>query len=152
MNQKLKKTLKIISAIVIVLAVVAGIVLWLLYPVQTKQYLNTAWEWLNKPLPIVGVSTVVVLFFVWRLFAASSFGKKQINEFRRTNEDVIKQFEVVKAHYVEIIQYYEKRAEELEAHMIKQDAVIKEMCDNTPNKKIKAIGEKYYGGKEETND
>ena len=54
-------------------------------------WLNNAWNWLNAPLPVVGVSIDFIGLFVWRIFASTSFGKKNIKKlndgFERVKEN-----------------------------------------------------------------
>ena len=54
---------------------------------QFQQWLATAWSWLNEPLPIIGVSTLIVCGFAWRIFASSSLGKRQIDKVKAIVEE-----------------------------------------------------------------
>ena len=52
---KTKKILLIVGLSLLALLVICGLVFWLLYPELVVQWANVAWDWLNAPLPIVGV-------------------------------------------------------------------------------------------------
>lgn len=75
----------------------------------------------NKPLPVVGVSLTVIIITAFRLFAKSSFGKKQIRKAEAKAEEVKANFETKKKEFEDKINEY------------------KEECD----KKISAIQEFY---------
>ena len=94
--KKSKKAFTIIAVIVVISLVIAYGVMYILYPNPTKQWTMTAWDWLNEPLPIVGVSTLMILIFAWQVFKNSSFGKKQLLELRRMHDDANKLVDSIK--------------------------------------------------------
>lgn len=116
-------------------------------------WLMTAWNWLNQPLPVVGVSTIFIGLFVWRIFASTSLGKKQI---RKLNEG----FDKVRTEQANARDEEKKFEDNIKLLIAEKDAeikqlkeIIKQLCNALPNKKAKAIGEKVYGEREErTND
>ena len=150
---KFKKTLLIIGAILFVLLVVAFVVCFHFYPEQTKTYVMTAWDWLNKPLPVVGVSTLFICILIWRIFVSTSYGKKQVNLFKTQAEETKHQFECLKAEYETKIRDFETIIDKYREELDKYREGGAEVCRNMPNKKIKELGVKYYGEeREETVD
>lgn len=144
--KKSKKIIILVSIIAFAALVVAGLVCHSIWPAETKQYINTAWEWLNKPLPVVGVSTLMILFFLWRVFAGSSFGKKQILEFKREAEDYKTKYLTLKEYCEEKMFDYEAILKKYEDRIHEYDEFIKKVCEISRNAKIKELGEKFYGG------
>jgi energy-coupling factor transporter transmembrane protein EcfT len=158
MSNKTKKVLLTVGLCLFVLLTAALLVCLHFWPEQTKTYLKTAWDWLNQPLPVVGVSTLMILFFVWRIFASTSLGKKQINQFKRGTEDVIREFNDYKAATETIITEYRKELTDyktlLEQVDEKYGGIIKSICESSRNVRIKKIGESINGEerKETTNN
>lgn len=150
--KKSKKILISVAVILVVLFVAAYAVLFILYPEQTKSWTLTAWDWLNEPLPVVGVSTLFVLFFLWKIFASSSFGKKKINELRELLNNTQTELEDKNKIANDRINSLIIENDELKIKLEEAVNIIKEICETSPNKKIQAIGDKYYGETKETID
>ena len=148
--KKSKKVLISIAVILVVLLVVAYIVLLSLYPEQTKNWTMTAWEWLNKPLPVVGVSTLFILIFLWKIFANSSFGKRKINELKELLNNTQTELENKNKIANDRINNLIIENDDLKNKLEEAINIIKEICKTSPNKKIQAIGDKYYGERKET--
>jgi predicted negative regulator of RcsB-dependent stress response len=99
---------------------------------QIKEFLMKAWEWLNAPLPIVGVSLIVIALFLWRVYAASSVGKKQLNTIKRGFEDTKEKLSVETIKMHETIQ---KQSEEI----ARLRALLVELILTIPNKKVQNL-------------
>ena len=80
-NNKVKK---IIGIILICLLVAFGIYVLVSFIVNkdgTMYWTNYFIDLLNKPLPIVGVTTLALLVFGWKVFVASKYGKAKLLEY-----------------------------------------------------------------------
>ena len=89
----MKKALKIIGIILLSLLFIAAIVLYAIFPTQTQDVLTNIWAILNTPLPIVGVTTIAILFFVWQVIVRTNYGKQaiaNIKEEYRAKQDELK--------------------------------------------------------------
>lgn len=152
---KLTKTNKILIAVLsclIFVILAALVVFYIMYPAETQHYILVAWDWLNAPLPVVGVSTLFIGIFLIKLFQSTSLGKKQINEFKRNAEDVK---EKLSSTVAETEMYYKElknRSIEVENKLLELESRLKELYSVIPNKKIKELGDKYYGERKETID
>ena len=116
------------------------------------KYTLLVWEKLNEPLPVVGMSTLMVLILVWKLFSSSSFGKKQINEFKRNAQETKDRFEELKANYEEKINEYEEVINKYEQLIKEYEEYFTKICEVIPNKKVKQIGVEFNERKETVND
>ena len=146
----MKKALKIIGIVLLALLFIAAIVLYAIFPTQTKDVLTNIWAILNTPLPIVGFTTLTILWFVYKVFIEDRYGKQAINNIERKYESKHNELKA------------EKDALEQERKENKQE--IKEMknciiylCSLIPNKKVNDLGDKFakgldYGNREETID
>lgn len=146
----MKKALKIIGIVLLTLLFIAAIVLYAIFPTQTKDALTNIWAILNTPLPIVGFTTLTILLFVYKVFIEDRYGKQAINKIERKYESKHNELKA------------EKDALEQERKENKEE--IKEMrnciiylCSLIPNKKVNDLGDKFakgleYGNREETID
>ena len=151
-TKKVTKVLSIIGLCFILALLIAIGVLYVIYPTETKHYAKIAWDWLNYPLPVVGVSVLVITTLLWKIFINSSFGKKQINEFKRkaqeTNDNfdnLLKQTNKEKAELIEIINQYRKELDSYKEY-------IARICEAIPNKQVKLIGAELNERKETVNN
>lgn len=141
---KAKKIWLGIGLTLLALFITAYIVLSILYPTETKTYSDIVIDCVfNKPLPVIGVSAAVLGFFVYKVVKVVLANKgKNYNQLKGEIGSLKQQL----AQAQEQAEHYKELAEKLNNET---NEVIKEVCDAIPNKKIKAIGEKYYG--KETN-
>ena len=111
----------------------------------TMYWINQVIDWLNKPLPIIGVTTLALLIFVWKVVITTNYGKakllaydKKVKELEHAKED----FELAAN---EKIKYLENENNELKGF-------ICHICELSTNKKIKDYGKELLGYGEETTD
>ena len=146
---KLDKVLLIITIISAISLIVTCIVMYVLYPVQTKAFIMNAWDWLNEPIPIVGVSTLMILIFAWQVFKNSSFGRKQLLELKRLGNDTKDTIEAVRAEKDTQIANLQSQVEYLSGELEKFRNNVAEALMLVPNKKVKELGEKINGKERE---
>lgn len=161
MSKSKKAIIVTLICVIITLLVTLG-VFYFVFPTDTVTFLKAAWNFLNKPLPIVGVSLLMIFFFVWRMFAVSSYGKKQISEFQRRTDAISDQFKMLLKDYEnrlesqrELISIYEQKLKRIEDFTLY-------ICELSRNDRIKKLGKSYIEklegenhvneSKEETND
>ena len=139
----MKKALKIIGISLLALLGIALVVLYIIFPTDTKNALSYFWQMLNTPLPIVGITTVAVLTFVWQFFANSQYGKKRINE---CNQEI----ERLKKEKEEFVLGANEKIKELLENNAELKGYISHICELSTNKKIKDYGKELLGYGEET--
>ena len=145
MKPKTKKIL-IIVAVALTVLLLAGLVIWyFIIPAQFVQFWLDAWQRLNDPLPVVGVSVVMILVFAWNVFSRTSLGQRMIKKqneaiarMKQENQSAKKEYEVFKNNIKELLEEKQKEIDYLKG-------VIAEGFKAIPNKKVKEIGEKVYG-------
>ena len=135
----MKKALKIIGFSLLACLLVAGIVLYIIFPNETKDVLTNTWNVLNTPLPIVGVTTVAVLFFVWKLVFSTNYGKKALSNVKSEYQ---KKYEELKAEKEKLEQEREENKEQIEEM---KEYIIK-LCALIPNKKVNDLGDMFAKG------
>lgn len=137
------KTFKNVIKIVLICLGVAVLgsyaVIYLVNPTLGKQIMDNIVLYANKPLPIVGVSALVLSVLVWKIFQASTFGKKAIAQMKAEYESEKKKLkeenEKNKNECVAIIASYQKEADIIYEGLI-------EVCNSSVNKKVKLVGKK----------
>lgn len=149
MKPKTKKVLSIILTIAFFIVVIACSVLYALYPTQTKDIVKKIYTFINEPLPVVGVSLVIIFTFLYKFLATTSIGKKSIKELKEIASNSEKQIEM-------IINTTEQELERKQAEINDLKAFIEKLCETIPNKKVKEISKEYFSheetSEEETND
>ena len=152
----MKKTLKIIGIVLAVLLGIALLVLRIVMPNEMSAIFDQIWAWLNQPLPIVGVSSIVLGFTIWKIFISTSFGKKcvaelekKFNELKEDYEAKLKEAEEDKAealaHKEEAVNMLASFKEELDT-FAEQLAVA---CETSPNAKVNALATTIRSKKQE---
>ena len=106
---------------------------------------------LKMLLPVVGVSVLMIMIFLWNIFKNTSLGKKMINEFKREAEKTKEDIDRINAEWEERYKLLEDKLENQRKYTAEVDTKLKVVVENIPNKKIKELGEKFYG-KETIND
>lgn len=139
MNKKLKYAL-IIVGLILTLALAT---LYIIFPTEFKDTTNYIWDKANTPLPIIGVSLVVVLVFVWKCFVASKFGKKALNDLKKENDNL----RLDNSNFKEDTN---NRISELENKIKQKDELIAQLCELSTNQKIKHFGKELLGHGEQT--
>lgn len=139
----MKKVFKIIGFSLLALLGVVLVVLYILFPTDTKNGISYFWSLLNQPLPIIGVTTVAILTFVWQFFAHSQYGKKKINE---CNQEI----ERIRQEKEDFVKGANEKIKELLENNAELRDYISHICELSTNQKIKNYGKEILGYGEET--
>lgn len=134
MNSKLKKALFIIGAILLV----AIMVLYAIFPNQTKEIANNVWQFLNDPLPVVGVSFLIIFVGFYKILR----GKAKIKELE---ERYKAKYDELQAEKDEIIHFEEEIVDLVNEN---KDTIVN-ACLTIPNIKVNKLGEELKNGKRE---
>ena len=146
-NNKLKKVLIIILVSLLALLGIFILVSFIVNKDGTLYWINYFVDLLNKPLPIVGVTTLAVLIFVWRLIVSTNYGQKVISGLRQ-------ELNSIKAEH----EQYKIDSENEKAELKQENAILREQVSKgfslSTNKKIQEYGKELleYGKGKETID
>lgn len=112
----------------------------------TIYWIEKVIEWLNKPLPIIGVTTLAVLVFVWKLVISANYGKTKLISY----DNKVKEIEKAKQDFELAAN---EKIKDLENENKELKGFICHICELSTNKKIKDYGKELLGyGEETTND
>ncbi len=104
-------------------------------------WIKTAWEWCNQPLPIVGISLVTIIIFLWRVLVSTNYGKKTIKKLQTIADDTKsatdKTLEEMKAEN----ETYKRQIEALETQIALSRGVLEKVCEASRNKSVKDLAD-----------
>lgn len=140
----MKKVLKIVLVALLISLSIASIILYAIFPNESKEFVTNFWDVLNRPLPIVGFTSAAVLIFIWRVFVSVHYGKKRLEQYKGENQRFKEELNNEKQanklelerQKEEVIQERKTNKEEI-AYLRKQ---LVEICNAFPNLKVKQIG------------
>lgn len=160
---KLKTFLKVFFSIVLFGLLIAAVVCYSLFPQETKLVLDLIVDYVNRPLPIVGISLATLFVFIYMIYSKTSFGKKSLLELESKIDKAKIEYEKTK-NFVEKVNN-NVIAHENEINIVvngltsKVDYLVEsivKVAKTSPNAKINALGEEiekeYVNKKQETND
>ena len=113
----MKKALKIIVISLFVALAIFSVVAYILWKEQTTYIFECIIDFINRPLPIIGVSIAIIGLFVFKCFVATRYGKKAINEYKEENRVLKEQIEKLKE---EINHYHEN----VNQHIVAMDDLV----------------------------
>ena len=149
----MKKVLKIIVISLFVALAIFSVVAYILWKDQTTYIFECIIDFINRPLPIIGVSIAIIGLFVFKCFVATRYGKKAINEYKEENRVLKEQIEQIKndtAYTLENQNLAIKKI--LDDHQELKEVVLKSL-ELSKNIKVKELaktlkGEQPYGEEE----
>lgn len=160
---KFKRFLKVFICVILFLGLVALLTCYCVMPERTKDAVDIVIEYINKPLPIVGISLATIFVFIYTIYSKTSFGKAQINQAKAQVKELEQEINKYKTYIYEIenkVVDYEN-----EINIVVNGAnqridflceKIVELCEKVPNAKVNALGneikDQYADKKAITND
>ncbi|MBO7716029.1 MAG: hypothetical protein J6S85_20865 [Methanobrevibacter sp.] len=130
----MKKVIKIIGICLLISLSICVCVLYAIYPNQTKSVTEQVWATLNTPLPIVGVTTVAILIFLWQVIVKTNYGKKALAKIQKEYEEKYNALLEEKEKIMIEKENNQKEIEYLRSRII-------DVCKTIPNVKVNKIGQ-----------
>jgi predicted PurR-regulated permease PerM len=115
----------------------------------TIEWIQRAWDWLNQPLPIVGISIIAVLIFAWRVFVTTSYGKKAIKKLTAISEETRTSAKEALEQAKEEKEALQKELEEMRGELEQAREVLTAVCEQSRNAKTKALADTLKGGEQD---
>lgn len=135
----------IIFSVLGVLGVVYA-VLYILYPENTKTISASVFDYIcEKPLPVIGISILTLGLLILKIISVTGFGNKSLKECKEHLAESKKENEKI---HEELLAFEEHFNEKLESFVEQHKENMKQICSNIPNKKVKELGEQFYGTEE----
>lgn len=105
------------------------------------EWIKKAWEWCNQPLPIVGMSLVAIIVFLWRVLVHTNYGKKTIKKIQGIADDTKSSAEKSLAEMKAENEAYKAQIENLEAQVELSRGVLEKVCEASRNKNVKELSD-----------
>ena len=150
----MKKALKISIIALFVSLAIFSVISYILWKEKTTYIFECIIDFINRPLPIVGVSLVIIGAFVFKCFIASKYGKKALREYESSLEECKKELSDKEKEIDDTLKGFEN---DLQLVIKKNDEVKETLIKSlemSKNIKLKALAMKLKGetyGEEETN-
>ena len=146
--EKIIKVFKVCLYALLFACLITFIVCLFVIPNETKDFVEKTKDFVNQPLPIVGVSILTGGFILWKIIDCTPIGKKGYNAIKDDFEkekakviaykeivsDKVKELETTKNECLAILNGYSEQIDNLTENVVK-------VCETSPNAKIKALGE-----------
>lgn len=115
----------------------------------------------NQPLTIILFTILIIIIGFLFVFGKTSIGKKALNKLKALYADLKARYEVAVEvtketrqefeefkkekddQIIQITNNYELKLEQYKELVVRQDEIIKVICENSPNKRVKEAYEKY---------
>lgn len=115
----------------------------------------------NQPVPIIGFTVGMVIIGALFILAKTSIGKKALNKLKQLYYDLKARYEVAlevikdtrrefeefkvekEKQIIDLTNAYEVKLDNYKRLAVRQDDMIKVICENSPNVKIKKAYEEY---------
>lgn len=150
---KFKKALKISLITLLVLSLAFVLVAYILWKDQTTYYVECVIDFINRPLPIIGVSIVIVGAFIYKCFVSTKYGKKALNEYQRKLDDTKRELADKEKQIDDVLHTFEVVLEENKELLGKYEEILKKSLEMSKNIKVQALANELKGehyGEEET--
>jgi len=135
----MKKFLKYFLIFLLIGCCIAYIVCYCCIKEQTVEFTNQVINFLNQPLPIIGVSLLVVGGIILKIISMSNWGKKAINQ---VNGKIAEYKENIEKGKIELENYKSVLNEQLdskEQEIADLKELVYKIIELNPNKKIKEL-------------
>ena len=146
--EKVLKAFKIILYVLLFALAITFIVCLFAIPQETKEFVKLSIEFVNQPLPIIGISIATGGFLLWKIIDCTPIGRKgynaikedfkkeqdKINGYKQVAEEKLGEVKKLANEQIDILSHYSQQIDNLCDNLVK-------VCETSPNAKIKAIGE-----------
>jgi len=145
MKSKLFKVFEIVFWCLLASLIVSFVVFYIIDKDNCLATVEYAIELVNQPLPVVGVTTLAVLIFLWKVIITTNYGKSKLAQYEKAKQEIISEKEKFIEDANSKISLLEQQNKDLENK-------LSYVCSLSTNKKIKDYGKELDTyGKETTN-
>lgn len=140
----MRKFVKVIEIILIVLAVLCGVALlvgYIWFKDNTIEIINNIKDFVNQPLPIIGVSIVGVGLFLYEIIVRLQYGKRALNNVKVEYENKLHALEDKETKIKEIADEVSCKLNDQDLDIEALKGYIVELCNFSRNIKAHELGE-----------
>ena len=149
----MKKALKIIAISLFVALAIFSVVAYILWKEQTTYITECIINFINKPLPIIGVSIAIICYGLFKCFVYTKYGKKTIQKYENDVKSIEEKTEQLKKFNEEYKKYVDTKLDDFANELgIDRETLLKhlELSKNIKDKDLIEYlkGEQPYGEEE----
>ena len=149
----MKKALKVIVPILFVALAIFSVVAYILWKEQTTYIFECIIDFINRPLPIIGVSIAIIGLFVFKCFVATRYGKKAINEYKEENRALKERINELEQKEEDIKDFVVAQLQLMSSEQCETKSTLIKSLELSKNIKVKELaktlkGEQPYGEEE----
>ena len=141
----MKKGLKIALGVVLGVLCLFVILAYAIWKEQTLEVFETIKYYINQPLPIIGVSTLVVCIFVYKCFVSTKYGKKAIKDLQEEKDKMLEELKQKETDLKVLEQKYTYKLNEYQEQIDQMKGIIIELCGYSRNIKAHELANKLGG-------
>lgn len=141
----MKKFIRVVEIIAIVLCVISGASLltgYIAFKDQTIEVLASIKDFINQPLPIVGVSILGIGIFLYEIIVRTNFGKKALAKIIEERDLALAKLEEKEINLEELEQKVLETLAKEDEKIEKIKEYIAKLCSYSRNINAKELGEK----------
>ena len=148
----MKKFFQVLKAIIIsllVLCAIAYVLCYIFLKEQTTYFTECLINFLQKPLPIVGISIIGLGFIAFKIFSLTKFGKKTLAKLQEENARLRQENEEHKEQVKEILNTFENALNQAKNDIENTREYVIEGFELNKNIKVQALARKMRGVEDE---
>ncbi len=148
----MKKFFQVLKAIIIsllVLGAIAYVLCYIFLKEQTTYFTECLTNFINKPLPIVGISIIGIGFIAFKIFSLTKFGKKTLARLEEENARLRQENEEHKEQVKEILNVFENALNQAKNDIENIREYVIEGFELNKNIKVQALARKMRGVEDE---
>ena len=150
----MKKALKYVTLGLCFALAIFSVVAYILWKDQTTYIFECIIDFINRPLPIVGVSIAIIGAFVFKCFVATKYGKKALTDYQKALDETKQEFAEKEKELEETKDFILEQLVNTNANVFYVKQTLLKSLEMSKNIKIQALANELKGetyGEEETN-
>ena len=108
---------------------------WLVNAFKTIDY------WINRPIPVIGITGATLIAMAWFIFKNTTFGKRNLLKLKKGYTELVDKFETfkneTKENEVKIKEFYESQLSIAQTQLHEAQTLVEIVANNSHNQKVK---------------
>lgn len=151
----MKKVFQVLKAIIIALLIccaLAYVLCYIFLKEQTTQFTECLINFLEKPLPIIGISILGLGYIAFKIFSLTKFGKKTLIKLKEENDNLRHEIEENNKLLNEYKEMSKNDYNDLKKQIMRTEEYVIQGYEMSRNIKVKQLAQEMRGVEnEETN-
>lgn len=141
----MKKGLKIALISILCALCLFVVIAYAVWSEKTLEVFEIIKYYINQPLPIIGVSTLVVCIFAYKCFVSTKYGKKAIKNLQEEKEKMLEEIKQKEIDLKSLETRYTNKLNAYQQEIDQMKGIIIELCGYSRNVKAHELAKKLGG-------